>query len=426
MSEEKDHDRGICLRPSHTLTLLLGGVLVLLTLQTVILGVLLLRDRPSTSPASAAGAKSGEATRNVAGNPEVVTGPWGTIEISEIVVSPPRNVFMYDYGDEQARWVFPDCSYDKIDGYLSNLGIPAELISKLKRFAAPYDGGKGTVVSPPSDQVWGLTPEIRESLYSRLAQFKENPIQREPFRFHGESFDAWFEGSGVSSSLVESVRKLCYRHNGYWLFSDLQLIWSLVDSPFAWTRFLQTLYQEQALSLKLRVPQDQDTAALAAYWGGAGELPQMDPVLNTARRQGQAVEIVYLLPPFARSRLNTYVNPSSMASGTVYNCHWAALNFFSQSPDNRFGKTEIAADYINANCSVVTGDPQYGDICAIVNKEGKLVHSCTYVAADIVFTKNGDAVFAPFVLDRLRNVRSLYRFYGGVKMVVVRPKRKRV
>lgn len=174
----------------------------------------------------------------------------------------------------------------------------------------------------------------------------------------------------------------------------------------------------------MRIPSGQDPASLATYWGGADEFPRLDPVLSTAKRRGESVEIVYLLPAFARSRLNTYVNPSSMASGMVYNCHWTALNSFSDTPNNQFSKTETAAEYINANFGTVTGDPQYGDICAIVDKTGKLVHSCTYIAADIVFTKNGDEVSSPFVLDRLRNVRALYSFYGVSKPGVLRPKTK--
>ena len=51
---------------------------------------------------------------------------------------------------------------------------------------------------------------------------------------------------------------------------------------------------------------------------------------------------------------------------------------------------------------------RYGDIlCFLEGGEG--LHTCVYVADDIVFTKNGDSILAPWVLMQVKDVEAIYR-----------------
>ena len=45
--------------------------------------------------------------------------------------------------------------------------------------------------------------------------------------------------------------------------------------------------------------------------------------------------------------------------------------------------------------------------------EGYAHHSCTYLAADIVFTKNGFNILMPWILANLGDVANLYKDFEG-------------
>ena len=44
---------------------------------------------------------------------------------------------------------------------------------------------------------------------------------------------------------------------------------------------------------------------------------------------------------------------------------------------------------VRQGSGLITGDPQFGDVILLVNQDNVLVHSATYLADDVVFTKNG-------------------------------------
>ena len=47
----------------------------------------------------------------------------------------------------------------------------------------------------------------------------------------------------------------------------------------------------------------------------------------------------------------------------------------------------------------VAGDPIYGDLANSKKPDGSIIHSAIYLADVFVFTKNGDTVMYPWMLD---------------------------
>ena len=68
------------------------------------------------------------------------------------------------------------------------------------------------------------------------------------------------------------------------------------------------------------------------------------------------------------------------------------------------------------------GTPALGDIVMLLRPGGRGVHSCVYVADDIVFTKNGPSFSTPWQLARLESV---IEFYSLIEPLEVRRYRRR-
>ena len=130
----------------------------------------------------------------------------------------------------------------------------------------------------------------------------------------------------------------------------------------------------------------------------------------------QSLDIVHLLPPVAREFLNLYARAG--AEEPTASCYWTALNFNAERPDSRLLVTprkvgqqagvawqQLAEDYVP-----VAAPLQLGDIVAYKRRgpRGELLHVCAYVAADIVYTKNGFGFASPWCLMHLDDVDAVY------------------
>ncbi len=89
-------------------------------------------------------------------------------------------------------------------------------------------------------------------------------------------------------------------------------------------------------------------------------------------------------------------------------CHWTSLNFFREQPIKDFATVEGAIKEVFASYLPVVGNPMLGDVIMFMRPDGVAVHSCVYVADDIVFTKNGRTWAAPWILTTLPDVLATY------------------
>lgn len=355
---------------------------------------------------------------------EIAEGPWGRLEIIPITISPPlEHVLQSGRQDAyEVAWCFPSKGASELSDLLAEAGLPEELQARLKALAKRDLSIDGYTICPDRELVLGLGPEDRAKLYLLLHPSEENPSQRNAFRFCGDSIGEWFGDSLISAETKRLVTPLIYRQGSFLFFSDLQTVKPLLSSADERLSLVRALSCESTMLLSLKVAGEEDVEALINYWGRGGRAKEIRPILESlARLEGeQSIDVMRLLPPFARQRIYTYPTSAETAGDVVRDCHWSAMNFFSEYPDDRFGKPGTDFSTFAEDFYRIFGNPQFGDLVVYVNPKGGIVHSAVYIAADIVFTKNGNSNTRPWMFMKSENMKDFYPFPGGLVKAMFR------
>jgi hypothetical protein len=338
-------------------------------------------------------------------------GPWGELEYTRILIEPPEEFVMANYeAAPQIRWFFKGYSPDALRQFLQSAGLSASQLSELTDPARWESAPGGIWVKPSKETVLQMSSDARARLYTVLASFAENPAQNEPFRFRADTAEEWFADSGLSEETVGLLKRLVYRRGSTLCFSDHDLVLPMINSPQERLRLVKTLARKSTLLLKLRLRSDSDVESVAQYWSKGFRSKDVRPLLQSAahRKEGVTVDVAHLLPKFARSLLYTYPLPTEDSAKQNRDCHWTSLNFFSDQPDDRYSEIEVVRQTLHNQYHPVPGDLDFGDILLFVKRDGVVIHSCVYIADNIVFTKNGASFAMPWILMTLDDVLAFY------------------
>ncbi|MBN2473477.1 MAG: hypothetical protein JXB62_02625 [Pirellulales bacterium] len=394
------------------------SILTLLMLATWMwLGIHFWQPETAEAPGAAAASVGGaelppaDATGSL-GSGEVVEGPWGRLEMVPITISPPPE-FVVEGGEddrEEVVWHFVNVSPARLSDQLLELGLPDSLVVRLRAATKLNHTIGGCSVFPDRELVLGLSPEVRRKLYVFLHSFRENEDQCNGFQFCGESMDSWIGDSPLLPETRDLITPLIYRQGGFLFFSDLRSVLPLLPSEAERRRLILTMTREATLLLRLKISPDSDLDALADYWGRGGRAKEVRPILESLARLGgeQSLDVTHLLPPFARQRLYTYPVLPGTIPDSSHDCHWTALNFFREQPDERFGKVQTAFDTFGQDYYRIFRNPQFGDLVVYVDHEDRTIHSAVYIAADVVFTKNGSTILRPWMFMKLDDMDQFY------------------
>jgi hypothetical protein len=380
---------------SRTVLWLMGGILV----ATWALLLYLLRSGTTAPPATAGHVTLCE------------PGPWGELSYSRIVIEPPESVVFVAQPKARAPvWHFPGYSPDQLAALWATVPLRENERAHFNDRSLWEHSPQGIRMQPHSDIVLALSPEARTQIYSVLAEFEENPEQNDPFRFRADVASEWFAHSGLKPETVELVKRLLYRRGTSLLFSDLGLILPQVPTLHERTRLIKTLARKSTLMVKLRIRADSDIAALDRYWGRGQRAKDIKPLLQSLVREGNGttIDIIHLLPRQPRSLLYTYPTPDEPGSRTYMDCHWSTLNFFNSVSDPRYMDIAEVNRAFSEDHHPITTDPTFGDVVMFTKTDGTVIHSCIYIAADIVYTKNGASPNAPWILMMLSDVVAFY------------------
>lgn len=347
---------------------------------------------------------------------KVVAGAWGALEIAPIVVEPPAVFFSSDFEAYPSRqWVIGKTAPDEARTLLAGAGLGRQAVEAALKTAAPDPAGRGLILTPPDELVRGLAPSVRAALYAELAKNPANALQVKPYQFRGSGLADWFANSEVPEQLVKKIRPLTYQRGELLCFSDLHLVLPEISSPLDRIRLLRVLYRAATLSLRLQIKPGASLDVELAYWGRGERRDTIEPILQSLRNQagGGTLDVVYLLPDFARTRLYTYVNPTRGNPNVSRDCHWTSFNFFNELPDDRYGVAQSLNEMIQKEWVKINSPTQFGDVIVFFRPPGEALHSCVYIADDVVFTKNGVGFGAPFIFERLDDVIARYRQEAG-------------
>ena len=267
---------------------------------------------------------------------------------------------------------------------------------------------------------------MRSRLYDFLSHSEENERQVATYRYRADKLHEWFADSGLQTDTVQMVQALLYQRGTGLAFADMDLVSPRLPNDTERLSLLSVLSRRAGLQVRLRIKEGTDVQAIAEYWGIGGRDKDVLPILESyARRDGGGnISIYGLLPKFPRTLLNTYPLPTSDPTKLPRNCHWTSLNFFRDEPDDRMATVEGATKEIIENYYEIVGQPRLGDLIVFTDSAGAVIHSCVFIADDIVFTKNGTSMSAPWILMSLADVSAYYTNSRELKIRMYRPKER--
>jgi hypothetical protein len=352
--------------------------------------------------------------------------PGGELVLAEVEIERPVEFLRQEIRLDQAEaWVFVGMKPAQVRTQLLACGVSTNEIERALSPALATETGGSTVIKPDAPLVCSLSPEARARLYNELGQNGANHYMQYPFCFEAESLDAWFENSGVEPGVIDEVKRLLYRRGTADCFSDLGIVLKRLSDEAGRLQLLRTLSRQTGVLPRLRVRSDTDLDRVLAYWEHGLEPNNVRPLLESLKRRpgGGTLSMIYLLPHFARDRLYTYPDADPRANAPVHDCHWTSMNFFNDVPDDRFGDPAFTTRYLLANFQRVPAVGRYGDIVLLLDEKGNAIHSAVYLAADLVFTKNGNNNMQSWMVMRLEDLLATYASDVSHRLAVYRDKR---
>ncbi|QYM78757.1 hypothetical protein K0B96_15855 [Horticoccus luteus] len=370
-----------------------------------------LRSAPPTEPVKASQPAIVRSAVMESGFTRLPDGPWGHLRSSRIEIEPPEDYIpLPEIQPDPLRWTFPGYSAAAVRELWRSASLTAAQEQALSAATSPAADGSGCVVMPNRNVVAELTPAARSVIYTVLAKFPANATQFAPFRLRADVGKDWFRDSGLPPDIITLATSMLYPRNGNLLFSDDDVVLPRLKSSADRIRFLKTLSRKSTLLVQLVIDPQTDVNAIAHYWGQGRRSKDLKPLLQSLvrRPEGAVLDIVHLLPPLPRALLYSYPQLSQNPQDEAHDCHWTALNFFNEQPDERFTDIEYVKKVLTESYYPVASEPTFGDVIVFVQPDGVAVHSCVYLAAGIVFTKNGAAFSVPWLLGNLETVEGFY------------------
>jgi hypothetical protein len=350
--------------------------------------------------------------------------PCGQLIMRDLDLEQPEEYVAYEINNSKVEtWTFEGKKPEDVQALMQSCGLTAEQTSQALSPASMIYTNSNTVVSPPDELVLSLSSETRAKLYAELAHYLSNEIIHFPYCFPENAFEARFDKGGISAATYSLLKQMLYPRGDAKCFSDLQTLLHQVPDENERLQVVKSLSHQSALLGGIHVWPDTDIDKLVGYWAWPQgvRLINMRPLLESLKRRpsGGSASILYFLPPFARQRLYSYPLPSQLGDPTM-DCHWSTMNFFNETPDNRFSDPAYTVAYLKTNYYPIAKATAYGDRIFLLDTNGNAIHSAVFLADDVVFTKNGNNFAQPWMLMHLKDLLAEYTIDGPPGLAVYR------
>ena len=352
-------------------------------------------------------------------------GPWGELEVRTVYLEAPDTLLAaVAKPNSVTRWVFEQTTETAVRDTLRRCEVPAGVADRLLTPARRVVSGNVLSLYPSVDDLMALTPASRSLLYQELAKSAANEYQRDPVYILGGDLEDWLMDAGLSEAQKELFRKLVWKRGEALVFSDIQALLTLAKNSDEVRTTFRAVTRVRCLVVELQLPLKTDRRQFIDYWAaGQTDAPRLTFInAITQRRAPQTVDITHFLPSLLRQRAYTFPEMELGLKGRFPDCHWTSLNFFNLTPKDYYLDTRLAAAQLVENYATVEAPYRYGDVlCFLDGGEG--LHTCVYIADDIVLTKNGDSILAPWALMQIKDVESIYRRSPATRIQGFRLKR---
>jgi hypothetical protein len=331
--------------------------------------------------------------------------PWGRLShVAMHLEQPPQNVRPTDCLVSDPVWRLPQAhTPSQALALFRGAEIDADDAEALLAATRSEDGGCRT--TPPRDVVERLPSQARSRLYERLGQVPENPFHAFPFT-RPEDDPRWAQLTLIVGDALLS--RLEWRRGGQVHLTDFEVLCRAADSDTDRIAILEAISRMSGTLAWITVQSDDPLEPLLRYWGRSARTRDLQPILEAVARVpgGGQLDVMHLLPPFARRRLNTFPR----AGDPPRDCFWTALHFFNvTTPPDDFAGAQGTVPILERDYEPVSWDARtFGDVILFLDREGTLIHAANHIADDLVFTKNGYHPRRPWTLLALDEVRELY------------------
>lgn len=345
-------------------------------------------------------------------------GPWGRLSYYHFYLEAPDYVVaQFPLPATMTKWVFNIGDFDKIEPLLAGAGMAPERIEQLILPRRVVKDERYVYLFPSAADLESLTPETRSAIYTELARNPANVFHYSPVFFLADSVQEWAKESGLPDETVATIERLAYKSGDALVFSDIPLLLTHAQNVSEARLIMQKLTRVRTLMAQLDLSENDSIPDLLNYWStGLGlRRKEMEPLMKAiVHTKGVAyLDILHLLPPLPRKLLYTYPDMGYATEGRMPDCHWTSLNFFNIRPQQFLLDTHLATSLVKQDFEKVEPPFRYGDVLMFIEPDGKAVHSATYLADDIMFSKNGSNILAPWLLMRLQDLMKLYDVRPG-------------
>ena len=338
-------------------------------------------------------------------------GPWGELQVRTVYLEPPENILaIVAKPTSVTRWTFEQTTEKGVREIMEKAGLPSAVIGRLLSPTQVVASGNSVVVLPKVEDLLAISQEARSALYAELAKSAANEYQRDPVFIHGGDIEDWLAETEITKPQQELLRKLLWRRGSALVFSDIQALLTLAKNSDEVAAVFRTITRVRSLLVELKLPLKEGRSEFIDYWSAGTLNAERAPFLVaiTRRRAPQMIDITQFLPTLARRRVYTFPTAAMGLKGRLPDCHWTSLNFFEEEPKDLFLDSAKASEHLLSGYVAIDPPFKFGDVlCFLDNGEG--LHTCVQVADDIVLTKNGESILAPWTFMSLKDLEEIYR-----------------
>ncbi len=351
------------------------------------------------------------------------TGAWGTLLMRDIQIERPVEYLTDEVANPKPQvWTFTKMKAAAVKDFFQQHGVTAAQVEEAGTFT---ENETGTVLLPADKFIQALSSEQRQKFYPALAGFGVNLYLDYPYIFPGDDLQGIYTDGRLHPDDVALLKRLVYPNGTAQQLADYQFLLGKIPTVERRVALTRALSRQSAVLARLAVQPDTDIDKIASYWSNVPNVRFTDirPLMESIKQlpEGGSISLLYMLPKFARDRLYTFPLPAE-AGEPVMDCHWTTFNFCNETPDNRFNDPNYAVQFIRKNYYQIAAPSLYGDIVLLMNDKQEVKHSAVYIAADIVFTKNGNNFRQPWMLMRIPDLLATYPSTPPMKAVYMRRK----
>ncbi len=339
------------------------------------------------------------------------SGPWGDLQYYYIYLEAPERLMEnFPMPNTITKWTFPGTTVVNLKSLFNKAELSQALQDYLLDPKHMVNQEGAITVFPPLPDLTAMTSKQRTVIYKELAKSDLNEFHSNPVLITSGSVDQWLGGSRLNMELIEIIRKFTYIRGNVLAFSDLSAVLNYVRSDAEARDFFKTMTRTRSLILRMELKKTSDIKMITRYWAGQNRNKDIEPILTSSlETEGiEKMDVIHLLPSLARRFIFCYPPTELAIMGRMPDCHWTSLNFFNYKPKEYYLDTRLATTHVLENYVKVDPPYHFGDVLMFLTSEGNAIHSCNYIADDIVYTKNGENMVSPWVLMKISDVLRIY------------------